>query len=81
MKRSSSICLYLSLQLDAPDRCAPSQVRSAAQAVELDLKVSSQLGTFKLEAAAKVTSFPLASGLEAICEPSEVVSGRIVLFC
>lgn len=81
MKRSSSICLYLSLQLDAPDRCAPSQVRSAAQAVELDLKVSSQLGTFKLEAAAKVTSFPLASGLEAIREPGEVVGGRIILFC
>ena len=68
-----SISLDPCFQLDTPDGCAPSQVRGTAKAVEFHLKVGSQFSTFKLKAAAKVTSFPTASWFEAICEPSEVV--------
>ena len=71
---NSSISLDLCFQLDVPNGCAPGQVGSIPETVELNLKVGSQLGTFELEAAAKVISFPTAGGLEAISEPCEVVS-------
>ena len=78
---NSSISLDLCFQLDIPNGRAPSQVGGTPKAVELDLKVGSQLGTFEFEAAAKVVSFPTAGLLEAISEPCEVVSCRIVFLC
>ena len=68
-----SVFLDLGFKLDALYRRAPSQVGGTAKAVELHLKVGSQLSTFKLEAAAKIVSFPTTSWFEAICEPSEAV--------
>ena len=71
---NSSISLDFGFQLDVSNGCAPGQVGGTPKAVELDLKVGSQLGTFELEAAAEVISFPTAGWLEAISEPCEVVS-------